>query len=424
MQRLSTTARSAAVLSHISPVDFTSVLPKPANMYAFNPTMAYIGNNLYLCAFRGFVRYPKLFQKGDRYDYTEDIFTDPNHPWLGGAQANTWWRKDHGEDNTRLCILSISNGLVTLHKDFSMGDMRYLNGSVVKDGKLRGNDARMLRIHNSPNGSSQFVLTYNTYLTDKNVSLRDGKSCGNDYGWCTLIGSRLLVLDDDLNLQVGDESLVCPEMSNQVEKNWSFWTLGKQTYFSYGLYPDHTIISVDISPHGISCGQHLTESSAMFFHKLQKYYNGNVHISVTTPALRIGKEFVGVGHIKFRHDTDVLYPVDSWLFKFMKEMKASNKTFHPQYVYLMYFYSFSSKDGTLTRVSAMFLPPSDVALCFPSGFCKTDKKNVYSVQYGDGDAACAFFTITRNQLKSLLIPAEHLKPSHVPFLMASNPLDA
>lgn len=409
---------NTSVINRLSFTNFTSILPKPDNVYAFNPTIAHYKDDLYICAFRGFVRYPNLHQVGDSYNYSKDPYSDPNHPWLGGDASSVWWKKSYGDDTTRFCILHITmqevQSIVRLEKSYENGGATYWDGSSMVDGKMHGNDARILRVSET---DPVYLLSYNVWVTDKGTIIRDGKNCTDS---CGLIATRVITIAEDMSLVVGDEKILCPSMSNRVEKNWSFWIHNQNIFFSYGLYPVHDVVSVKIKDNIVNCGKNVGAADAVFFQKFTEYYNNKVYVSVTTPAIKINKVYIGIGHIKFKYkNAETEYPANSYLVKFVNDMKKSGKIFHPMYVYLMFFYAFSSKDATVLGVSPMFLPSSNTVLCFPSGFCRMKDPDMYLISYGDADTSCSCFTISEKQLDSILIFSKDLNPRNVPFLMTS-----
>lgn len=394
--------------------DFTSVLPKPDNVYAFNPSIAHYRDGLYLCVFRGFVRYKQIHQKGANHDYTGNPFTDPNHPWLGGLDATQlWWKHTFGDDSTRFAMLRIKDGKTELAKDYSGGGLKSASGTALPN-TMEGNDARLLQL-----SGDLFLMSYNVWVTDDGIIIKNGRTCGD---WCGLIGTRTVTVGDGGHtLTLGDEKILCPGMSNQVEKNWSFWMKGKAIYFSYGLFPGHDIVRVYLKDGVVDCGEKVVNSVSTFFKTFRDYYNDGVAISVTTPAIRIRGGFLGVGHIKFAHkDLDDKFPRGSPLYEFAHRMWDSKKTFHPQFVYMMFLYMFDADNGNLKSISPMFLPPSKTALCFPSGLSLTSNMASIIVSYGNGDTSCDFFILTGEALLKSLVPVKDLNPESVLFGMVGN----
>jgi hypothetical protein len=398
--------------------NISSILPKRDNVYAFNPTISRAFADTYLCAYRTFVRYPELHQQGEGYNYGNNPYTDPNHPWLGG-KSTTWWNSIHGEDSTRFAVLRIDENKARLLQSYEDGGMHSSDGKVILGGRMYGNDARLLRIGRNKK-STVFILSYNKWIQDPSVVLKDGKDCSK---WCGLIATRVVKLMDDLSLVLGRETVLCPELSNTVEKNWSFWTHSKDNspglnvFFSYGLYPTHDVVNVQLEEGLVKCGISMGSAQSGFFTDMVKYYGSSLNISVTTPAIALQHKYLGVGHVKFKYKDLDRCPPNSSLKQFIKDMNEEDKIFHPTFVYLMFLYTFSNETADLLEISDMFLPPSKYAICFPSGICAMYDHNKILVSYGDGDTTSAYFTMTINQITNALRSVSQLKPQDIQFLM-------
>ena len=182
-------------------VDFSQILPENSNIYTFNPSIAHWKDDLYLCLYRKFVRYPELYQTkynndgSELYNYAHVPETDPNHPWLGGNNSISWWQSTYGEDTTGICLLRIQNDNVELLKQYNKGEGIYskvngINIPIQEDTPLiQGVDARLLYI-----GNNKFVCSYNTFISNRpDVKIKDGKDCSN---WCGLLSSRILEINE------------------------------------------------------------------------------------------------------------------------------------------------------------------------------------------------------------------------------------
>lgn len=276
---------------------------------------------------------------------------------------------------------------------------------------INGADARILQIE-----EGKFIISYNTWINQNDVTTgRDNKNCASG---CALIATRLAELNDKQQLFLRPEYLLCPEYSNAIEKNWSFWVDNRNgLHFSYGLYPNHEIFNLQIVENQLKCSGDYFVGSSDFLTAFSKYYNNKIFISVTTPAIQFRpNEWLGVGHVKYKHRDVENFPLTP-LYNFTKLMHDSGKKFHPIYIYLMYFYLFDHL-GRLTHVSNMFLPRSDTVLCFPSGLTFMSNANVL-VSYGDADEKCKCFAMTPEQLEKQLIPVgvAPFIPEHVNFFM-------
>ena len=54
----------------------------------FNPSIAHLGDDVYLVVFRSYRRYS--------IDQTQIMGKESNHPWLGGPGSETWWTYESG----------------------------------------------------------------------------------------------------------------------------------------------------------------------------------------------------------------------------------------------------------------------------------------------------------------------------------------
>ena len=210
--------------------------------------------------------------------------------------------------------------------------------------------------------------------------------------------------------------VLCPEIQNTVEKNWSFWNVGTNLYFSYGLYPKHEIYGLEMNEDKkLSCsGIKIVEQNESILQKLSKYYSDKLAISVTTPAIRFNEyEFLGVGHVKYRYLDEIDKFFYTPLYDFTMSIRSSNKIFHDYYIYLMYFYTFDAY-GNVTGISDMFIPQSDGALCFPSGLTYSNTLDII-VSYGDLDNSCNLLFFNNGDVKKMI--KRDNKPENILFKM-------
>lgn len=410
-------------------VKFTNVLPRGKNETVFNPSVSHWKDNLYLCTFRVFSRYPGI----NSSDYDKDPVTSPNHPWLGSIEAwPLWWNSVYGYDKTRVVLLRINDELnVTLVNDY---------------GEVWGVDGRLLKID-----YDKFIFMYNIWIgKDKNIRIKGNKNCENG---CMLIGTRIFTLHGALHgdtMSKGKGRILCPEISHRIEKNWSIWQESDNSLkFSYGLSPTHEIFSLKINKNIIDCdGIQKIHGKVNFFHELEKYYNKIVSISLTTPALlQLNGKFLAVGHLKYKYrhidynvnEMDKIIPqtspytseildsnrftaktthANSPLLIFHKKMIKENKKFHPLLVYMIFLYEFESTPPyNVTRVSPMFIPNSDYTLCFPTNITWSSPLKAYAISYGDHDTSCNMLVLTPKEINDSLEPL--VSPEKVRFMMVN-----
>ena len=393
-------------------VDFTRILPVPVNVYPFNPSIAHWRDDEYLCSFREFVRYPLLFQTGVsggvRYDYSTRTETDPNHPWLGFDHCrNLFWQYGVGGgfDNTKMALVRIEAGtgrmtlINSIMTDISLANIQHIEGQ----------DARLLKLD-----ANRFLLSYNNHIY--NQLIRNGTNCQNG---CYLINTCIITVipptnpGGPVNINMGQDTVLCPNFSNSTEKNWSFSLVpGNNIVFSYGLTPAHDIFTVNAAGATVTCGSYIKRGDANnIFARLLQYYNISTptahkfHISVTTPTVTITDQnniYTGVGHIKYDYRDMGIYPPGSPLLAFHNQMIALGKTFHPVYVYLMFFYSFDMNTGNIVSCSSMFIPFSTGTLCFPSGLTFNNTTREVILSYGDDDAKCRILLFSIEKIHEVL----------------------
>jgi len=378
--------------------DFTNVLPEGVDTYIFNPSVARWKDDLYLCAYRIFTRHKQTSKR----DIVHPKF-DPNHPW----KSDQWWRG--GTDGTKFALLKISSKTgFQLESDltantFSIDDNRLIN-------LFSRVDARLLHVENNI-----FVLSYNA-----------GSPRGMSLNAC------VITLDENTKrLTLHPDSVVCPRISNPVEKNWSFWLrtpagtprLAKEPelFFSYGISPKHTVYKALVRDSKIVCDESppLAEKIG-YFGLLEKCYNLSlpknerfVFISVTTPALQrkgIANRYLAVGHLKVRWKHLKKLPPTSALAVFYKEYLPSHESAlgfysrHAEYDYFMFIYEFDGITMEVTRITNFFVVSGEprFILSFPSGIeYYADTTNVM-IFFGDHDSASKMIIMTNENLEANL----------------------
>ena len=259
-----------------------------------------------------------------------------------------------------------------------------------------------------------------------------------------LIGTRIFSINNE-ELKKTKGKLLCPEKSNSVEKNWSMWmTADDSLKMSYGLSPVHEIFSLKIKNNKIKCNNiKKIRGKVDFFRELELYYNNNVMISLTSPALLENGKFIGVGHLKYKYRSidyerkngQIILTSNSYsnidnkflvklthkntnLVKFHNKMVKDGKKFHPLLVYMMFIYEFESTPPyDITRVSPMFIPESDYTLCFPTNLTYSHQLKEYIISYGDHDTACNMMVMTPDEIQDALEPI--VSPSDVRFMMVN-----
>ena len=402
-----------------TPIDFSEILPVSKNVYTFNPSIAHYRDDLYLCSYRAFVRYPQILQKTESYDYTEDYVTDPNHPWLGGIKGELWWNSEYGYDLTEFVMLKITQaGVVTL-------DINYLNSGIINStqteminpGIMNGVDGRLLKL-----SDNKFIISYNVAISDKGMIIGGGKSCAEK---CTLIATRIIQINPvNKSMILGDETILCPSISKNTEKNWSLSRVSDtDVSLSYSIESSHELYRLKIERDSVSCDEVHISQSAPFFIALKAYYNNQISISVSTPTIPIGGDpfvRISVGHIKYKWADLSIYPPGSPLVLFTQKMqRLEGLIVHPVAIYLMFLYTFDYRTGQLLSCSDMFSPKSNTLLCYPSGLspCSGSPSGNIIISYGESDSRCKFMSVGQEWIESQLIKGDIIDPSIIKFKM-------
>lgn len=151
------------------------------------------------------------------------------------------------------------------------------------------------------------------------------------------------------------------------------------------------------------------------YDKLIDLYGGeNIHISLGTPGIKYGNNYLAFGHIKFEYKKDY---GSTPLGKFLKDLSYENINCHGAYIYMMFAFEYSEKMKIL-RVSDFFIPhnPKDELnyhLVFPSGL--TRFKDKYLLSYGEGDCKCKILGFYGYEIEVLLKEVSLIEPEDINF---------
>jgi len=392
-------------------VDFTKLIKEKENSYTFNPSIALWKDNMYLCCYRNFIRYETVNNK----NYNFNPLLDPNHPWLGGEKAFTFWNTVDGSDGTGFFIMEYNDSQILNVKSLNDGNSIYeaIYNDKTKDFvinktnyvKLNAVDSRLVHLQND-----YFLLTYNKYIKNRNLKLKN-ITCEDG---CFIIAARILKLENNGNLILYKENILCPNISNKIEKNWSFWTYSPgKLFFSYGISSKHNIYAASIFPEtgDVGCFPIPIVENIGYYGELEKFYNSFfeeknfLFISVSTPSiLNNNGKLIGVGHVKYKNNANMIQKTKGTpLEKFYNQTRNFKR--HPVYDYLMFIYEFDKETAAITRITDMFLPKNtDYILSFPSGLSYNSNNTIIS--YGDHDSLCKLLVIKNDFIESILKPVQ------------------
>jgi hypothetical protein len=379
--------------------DITRVLAKTNNEILLNPSIAHWKDDLFLCSYRVYIRYPGL----NTSEYVNDPISNPNHPWLGGDKSTTWWQSKQGYDQTRLSLLRIRGKSVD---------------KIETYGEISGVDARLIKID-----PDRFVILLNVWIRDKNIRLKR-TDCKKG---CMLIIARVITMTDTNELALSKGLVLCPKRAERIEKNWTCWMSPEgELMVSYGITLNHEVFRLQVINDKVSCVNISSiRGRNKFFKNLSKYYRHACFdhfpwcTSTSTPAVRMSNgNYLGVGHFKYDYKHALMRTnKNTYLYRFTEMLRKKKKKFHPRFVYLMFLYEFSATAPySILRTSDMFIPKSsNFALAFPAGLTHNPDDNNYIISYGDHDTECWLLFMTERQIDKAL--REITNPADLKFLL-------
>jgi len=402
--------------------DVTALLRRDANEYIFNPSFTLIRENDYFVSCRVFRRYPRGYtipKPQIKSDSPYEFTMDPTHPWAGGpgGQWGTWWKTiNGGYDYTRFAVIRLVDAsveLVTLFDEtLPAQDTRVVNLT------RRGGPPRQLRL----------LFSYSINVEDGDLNILPEVAGANIYqrtckNGCYLIGvstGRLVYsttneysLTFDGDVSNARANIMCPEICNYVEKNWSFFAIHDPTNthmaigFEYSLVPEHVqyILGTDNMKCGVDTTRIATPNPVM--NALASLYTGgypeNFAISLTTPPYFFGDRIFCVGHVKFkwaemeRMVMQGKIPEELPLIQYLKTEVST--LVHPIYIYFMFVYSYEFESGRILSISDMFTVNKS-NLVFPVGLVVNPDK-IY-ISYGDMDAKCMVIELPTDDFSRML----------------------
>jgi hypothetical protein len=413
----------------------------PVESFLFNPSLVHIIGDIYLVSVRSV-----------KTNLLEDIADDPHlrensqHPW------STNWNSEH--DLTYVIPIVIRNDFIQA--------LSLPNWPL----KIPGvQDTRLFRFIQQDQHIGIIVTFNQEYHNSPDLILKSGDSCDD---WCYIINwGYLLVNYQHSQLDyayIPSAKPLCPNISNPVEKNWSLWSYEQEPFrylmLSYALTPVHTAFSFKMT--GIKNGKIFGGSTCRlntprglttpnFFENLEKYYNKQLFVSLSTPAYPIDNNpdtYQAVGHLKVKIDylQDLAKgrsrsKLASFSKRWIKEPGAE-AYFHKIYVYFMFIYRFKIKAAEniqgppesvserielthtgvrlsteITHISPAFVIWSDELdyfLNFPGGMVVN--KNETIISYGNGDYSSHLLTIPNSRIQRMLRPVSSLTGKDYDFI--------
>ena len=474
-----------AILSHCCEriINFTSELSKllPTHFTTFNPSVVRIGQtNGYLGVSRVYRVYDATNPADmDMAKMSQSIEETSNsrHPW-----SVSWKPENYGENlqaidgsvfftfqlvgdriqSFRLVNITGSSGQYT--KILNVDE----NGTLSYPDNLQGyilHGAVDARIYDDALNQSH-LLTYNVFVNDRpptiarwsektmdtdlsaNRHQRCSKNtkeflnkCSTSGQWCGLMMIARVKLIFG-NLSIYSEKVVCPNCTEQLEKNFTLLRdVGGSLTASYMLEGSHMYLKL---PNGeeqagfgvIECDfaevkslvtqtitelkypMQLSETSTSGEQKIKTH--NTIAYSLSTPyVLWDNKQYLAVGHIKINYhvaktllekdpNNKNIIRINDILHKY--GLMIQNHDPHPHYAYFMFFYTLHKETKEITNVSQIFVPylkAERYSVHFASGLTITHDDK-FMVTYGVGDIQCNFAIMTRQQIQQLFIAPHDL----------------
>lgn len=378
--------------------------PEYHNNINFNPSIVLLNDNTYLMSFRTFRRWPVLSGNNTR---------EKNHPWYGGPGGEYWWQtREGGYEGTGFALLQI-------------GDRQITSITILPESISHAVDLRLTINENT----GEVIGTYKTWVgTNEETTIplpqgQYGMIVGYDrqkYGLpfnptscCVLIRfARLqpMVINQSgvytLSHSNTKDEILCKNVSDIYEGNWSLWFYYNKLFISYHLVPRHIIFQPDTQMSNCSV---ITSASETIFSKIQNYYNQAVIISLSTPAIPYNSVYLAVGHSKLFPDklTSTNTKADIFYRNYRQVFSG-----HPfaDVRYFMFLYTFNPHTLDILQVSDFFLPPTTSSnIVFPCGL--TTYPDGYIISYGEHDDTIKLLFVSRNKIETMLqkekSPAEY-----------------
>lgn len=322
-------------------------------------------------------------------------------PWRSG-----WSNRD---DTTVICLLKRrGKQFKVMHEQILYHDQGIVDARLFKDPK------------------GQLALSFNTWSQQPRgyMSTDIRKDCIGTWN-CTYIAKSGLRLTGKnfelskfeypcLNLPfVLSKSDRCHE-GQREEKNWAWWYNAS----------NHEMISYFVEPHIVfrkykssnKCVK-VAETSRGVLAKIKAHYPSLNFLLGTPPILYSTSEYIAVGHVKYNFKKIDVLPSKALKNKVLHFNKACNPSKPGHLIYMMFFYTFSSKyPYDIKRVGHAFIPPNSgkYLLPFPMGIARVGKAK-FVVSYGEADKSVKLLTLPLAEIEKMLQPYETITPETYKF---------
>ena len=381
---------------------------KFADEHVFNPCIAHIERDLYIVGcrvVRKFATLPEPVRVSDAIKSLTDTrrYTwDVTHPWFGSINSSTWWKAPaQSTDVTRV-------GVVKIARD---GTCKLLRHVHLVD--LVGVDARVINVSEPP--TTRFMFTFNVWVPAEGGA---AAKCGSTVA--AIAYTTVRFENSTLIVEQPQPTILCPTISECVEKNWAFWATRKSSTwhisFQYNFSPHHVVVSYetdDIVNNHCNSVVTLRHDPAPFFADMCAFFGrrGDFEISLSTPPLQLAEPllYMGVGHIKCKWQNILKQPraPNNQLQNFLHSTSGSIR--HPILVYMMFFYLFNASTSRMLHMSNFFTVANS-QLVFPCGL--TQRADTFVVSCGNLDSAAFVLQLTWSEIDALLSNIDVTRPDY------------
>lgn len=402
------------------------------NSFLFNPSVAYLDSNILMISCR-------IFKRSDGESNNRDLLWNSQHPWYTGPGNEWFWETDDGGyDGTYVGvfrlnptslellsnILTIEGADLRIYKD-TEDNFIFTYNSVITKGKVAD------RIHTRLKDEPEYSKCQIHHGKVPDISLIE-QFCTPE-NRCFIIEQTTVHLDKSIDparpyLLNNIEKVegLCINLSDRVEKNWSYFKSNNKNYILYSIENNIEIYEYNDDPMNCNCTTIKNSPSSEFFKKLSKYYR-NVpdrklfYTSLSTPAYpfkNLQNTYLSVGHYKI--DRSYLRNNDTPYKNFYKKNMNESTIMHPTYIYFMFFFEFTIVNSdipfVINRISPAFMiKEPNYSLQFPSGLTNVD--NNWYLSYGVADAECRITEFNQTEIDDLLKPIEQYTVEDYPFIM-------
>lgn len=354
--------------------DLTSLLNNDEhNYYCFNGALIQHVDNTYILTYR-IAKYNlpikchpwNIWDNGyKKFNNPEVVLKNKYRNYYGSPHQIPFTRSNTNQiptideyDSTGLAILKFSDDKFQIVHNFNNIFLNELN-----------QDTRITKICHG-----KYRLSYNVY---------------ENLGSCKYLKMRtreLAVEEDKLYLS---EEIEMFRNKKIIEKNCVY---DNKCNILYELYPEFIVMT-----HKDMVQTEFTQAK-----KLVGYYGeSNIFISVSTPPIKFGNNYLAVSHIKVKYKVIK----DTYPFKIFYDSIDFNKIQkHGKFIYFMMLFAYD-ENYNIVKVSNPFIPQLNMChlpwlLSFAMSICRIGSG--YAISYGEGDCRCKILLLSEEEINTLL----------------------